>query len=98
MKMLLTDKAQKAECISRILKLLEHFYCYILHFIRASNVVISYFASSSSNRIWSQCKITKKNNFVCICFIVPKAYPHSRTGKTSSTGTGQDEIKQGWRC
>ena len=39
-----------------------------------------------------------KNNIVCICFIVPKACPHPRTGKTNSTGTGQDEIKQGWRC
>jgi len=59
---------------------------------------VSLFLKLQSHRIWSQCEITKKITSVCICFIVPKAYPHSRTGKTSSTGTGQDEIKQGWRC
>ena len=33
MKMLLTDKAQRAKYALRILKLLEHFYFYILHFV-----------------------------------------------------------------
>ena len=33
MKILLTDEAQRAKYISRILKLLEHFYFYILHFV-----------------------------------------------------------------
>ena len=40
MKILLTDEARRAKYISRILKLLEHFYFYVLHLrIRASNVV-----------------------------------------------------------
>ena len=32
-KMLLTDKAQRTKYVSRILKLLENFYFYILHFV-----------------------------------------------------------------
>ena len=58
---------------------------------------VSLFLKLQSHRIWGQCQITKKN-IVFICFIVPKACPHSTTGKANSTGTGQDEIKQGWRC
>ena len=33
MKILLTDEARRAKYISRILKLLEHLYFYILHFL-----------------------------------------------------------------
>ena len=33
MKILLTDETRRAKYISRILKLLEHFYFYILHFL-----------------------------------------------------------------
>ena len=33
MKTLLIDEARRAKYISRILKLLEHFYFYILHFL-----------------------------------------------------------------
>ena len=33
MKILLTDEARRAKYISRILKLLEHFYFHILHFV-----------------------------------------------------------------
>ena len=33
MKILLTDETQRAKYISRILKLLEHFYFYLLHFL-----------------------------------------------------------------
>ena len=32
-KILLTDKAQRTKYVSRILKLLENFYFYILHFV-----------------------------------------------------------------
>ena len=32
-KVLLTDKAQRMKYVSRILKLLENFYFYILHFV-----------------------------------------------------------------
>ena len=51
LKILLTDEARRAKYISRILKLLEHFYFYILHSytcVECGKDVMSYFASSSS--------------------------------------------------
>ena len=51
MKILLTDEARKAKYISRILKLLEHFYFYILHSytcVECGTDVMSYFANSLS--------------------------------------------------
>ena len=56
MKILLTDNARRAKYISRILKLLEHFYFHILHFVHMCRInygkdVMSYFASSSSKPV-----------------------------------------------
>ena len=51
MKILLTDEARRAKYISRILKLLEHFYFYILHSytcVECGKDVMSYLASSLS--------------------------------------------------
>ena len=47
-----TDEARRAKYISRILKLPEHFYFYILHFsytcVEFGKDMLSYFASNSS--------------------------------------------------
>ena len=69
MKMLLTDEARRrAKYISRILKLLEHFYFYILHFVHVRRMwykdVMSYFASSSSY----------SNTFLVSAFIISQKY------------------------
>ena len=55
LKILLTDKARRVKYISRILKRLERFYFYILHFVYVRRIigkdVMSYFASSSSKPV-----------------------------------------------